>query len=89
MPCFGPKKEPKSSLPELTDEELLNAVIADLIKRKEAKPRTSQKLRSSIHARCGKEISASRIEAVYETLLKRGYVKEDGTKVAYGLSLKS
>lgn len=88
MPCFGPKEEPNSSRPKLTDEELLNAVIADLIKRKASKPRSSKTLLSTIHAKCGKELASSKIEAVYEALVKRGYVKVEGTRVAYSLPLE-
>lgn len=65
--------------------ELIKVAVEDLIKRKASKPRTPKTLRSTIHAKCGKELPASDIEAVYEALVKRGYVKVDGQKVTYTL----
>lgn len=35
--------------------------------------------------KCGKEIPAADIEAVFEALVKRGYVKVNGAKVSYAL----
>jgi hypothetical protein len=87
MPCFRPKQKEGDSGAKLTAEELLNAVIVDLVKRKTAKPRTSKKLLSTIQARCGTDVPASKIEAIYETLVNKGYVKIDGVKVAYSLPL--
>ena len=42
MPCFRPTEKPKSPRPELTDEQRLNTVICELIKRKTTPPRTSE-----------------------------------------------
>jgi hypothetical protein len=72
-------------VPGKSNEELLNDVIVDLIRRKTAKPRTSKTLINTIHARCGKELAVARIEAIYKVLLKRGIVKLEGTKVSYNL----
>jgi len=88
MPCFEPRKDPSVSRSKLSDEELFNVVIVDLIKRKMAQPRTSQKLLSTIRAACGTEIEASRIDTVYASLLKRRYIKVEGTKVTYDLPLE-
>ena len=85
MPCFRPTEKPKSPRPELTDEQLLNTVICELIKRKTTPPRTLKKLLNTIHGRCGKELAASKIEGIYEALVKLGYVRVEGTRVSYNL----
>ena len=69
----------------LTLDEMVKLAIDDLVRRKAARPRTPKTLRSTIHARCGKEVPAADIDAVYEALVERGYVKLDGTKVTYSL----
>lgn len=66
-------------------EELINVAVDDLIKRKASKPRTTKTLWSTIHARCGKDIPSSDIDAVYEALVKQGYVRVDGAKISYVL----
>ena len=85
MSCFTPEEKPSGSRPKLTDEELLKTVIADLIKRKTSRPSTSKTLLSTIHAKCGKELAASKIEGIYEALVKLGYVRVEGTRVSYNL----
>jgi len=88
MSCFTPEEKPSGSRPKLTDEELLKTVIADLIKRKTSRPSTSKTLLSTIHAKCGKELAGSKIKAVYEALVKRGYVIVEGTRLSYNLPLE-
>lgn len=66
-------------------DELIKIVVGDLIKRKASKPRTPKTLLNTIHAKCGKDIPMAEIEAVFEGLVKHGYVKVDGTKVSYVL----
>ncbi len=66
-------------------EELVEIAVDDLIKRKASKPRTPKTLLSTIHARCGKDIPSSDIDAVYKSLIKQEYVKVEGTKVTYSL----
>lgn len=98
MPCFGQattndqsanggaielKQKPVSLKTSI--EELINIAVTDLIKRKASKPRTPKTLLSTIHAKCGKNIPAADIEAVYKGLVKQGYVKVNGTKVSYAL----
>jgi hypothetical protein len=98
MPCFAapPLVTPQPKLAVLeqksntkrskpTREELINAAVDDLIKRKASKPRTPKTLWSTIHARCGKDIPSSDIDAVYEALVKQGYVRVEGTKITYAL----
>ncbi len=99
MPCFK-ILSPAASQPEVVVfqqkpnivqskpaklEELFNAAVDDLIKRKASKPRTPKTLRSTIHAKCGKDIPSKDIDAVYEALVKQGYVRIEGTKVTYTL----
>ena len=66
-------------------EELFNVAVDDLIKRKASKPRTPKTLWSTIYAKCGKNISSNDIDAVYEALVKQGYVRIEGAKVTYAL----
>jgi hypothetical protein len=98
MPCFSQVtpntidskrasggSRPKSPAAHSSVEDRITVALEDLIKRKTARPRTSKTLRSTIHARCGKELPAADIDAVYEALVKRGYVTVDGLKVTYSL----
>jgi len=78
-------RKPKSAAGRVSVDDMVRVAVDDLIKRKAAKPRTPKTLRSTIHARCGKELPAADIDAVYEALVKRGYVKVDGAKVTYSL----
>lgn len=66
-------------------EDLIKAAVDDLIRRKASKPRTPKTLRSTIHATLGKELPDVDIDAVYEALVKRGYVKVLGEKLTYTL----
>lgn len=68
-----------------TKEEFISMAVDDLIRRKASKPRTVKTLRSTIHARCGKGIPSSDIDAIYEALIKQGYVRVEGTKITYKL----
>jgi hypothetical protein len=88
MPCFTPSENPTGSRAKLTDEELLNSVIADLINRKAARPRRQKTLLNTIRAKCG-EMPASRIDKVFQTMVERGLLKIEGTKVSYSLPSES
>jgi len=66
-------------------DPLMKLVLDDLIGRKSAKPRTPKTLKSTMQARCGSEVSADRIEALYTALVERGYVRVEGTKLNYSL----
>ncbi|MGR0480745.1 MAG: PIN domain-containing protein [Candidatus Electronema sp. V4] len=88
MPCCKQAVQPSASktvVAPASTEELLKAAIDDLIKRKDSKPGTVKTLRSTIHARCGKNRPESEIDAVWSALLKRGHVKINGEKVSYAL----
>lgn len=66
-------------------EELLRLAIDDLVKRKDKKPGTVKTLRSTIHAKCGKDLPDSEINAVWNALIRRGHVKVNGDQVSYAL----
>ena len=99
MPCFkstvstipqlkiANEQKPNSVQPNPTQEELIKMAVDDLIKRKASKPRTPKTLWSTIHARCGKDIPSSDIDAVYEALVKQGYVKVEGARITYALPI--
>ena len=80
------KEQPKSPAGRVSVDDMIRIAVNDLIKQKEAaRPRTPKTLRNAIHARCGKELPAADIDAVYAALVKHGYVKVNGAKVTYAL----
>lgn len=74
----------KPSLP-VAPESQIDAVIADLLRRKASKPRTQKTLLSTLHALFKKELSEQQIAALFAALCKRGVIKVEGTKVSYAL----
>ena len=74
----------KPSLP-LAPEAQVEAVIADLVRRKASKPRTQKTLLSTLHALFKKELSEQQLAALFAALCKRGVVKVEGAKVFYAL----
>lgn len=66
-------------------EAQVDAVVADLVRRKASKPRTQKTLLSTLHALFKKELSEQQLSALFSELCKRGFVKVDGTKVTYSL----
>ena len=74
----------KPSLP-LAPEAQVEAVIADLVRRKASKPRTQKTLLSTLHALFKKELSEQQLAALFAALCKRGVVKVEGAKVSYAL----
>jgi hypothetical protein len=98
MPCFrqsaanltganGVPQETKRTRPDSSPEigEMIKIAVEDLAKRNGSKPCTPKTLRSTIHAKLGKETPAAHVDTVYNALVERGYVKVDGTKVVYAL----
>ncbi len=79
----------KTAVALASTEELLKLVVNDLIKHKDKKPGKVATLRNVIHVRCGKNMPATRIDAVYNALVKHGYVKINGAKVTYALPASS
>lgn len=78
----------KPALPAAPDAQV-EAVIADLVRRKASKPRTQKTLLSTLHALFKKELSQQQLDALFNALRKRGVVKVDGTKVTYDLPAES
>ncbi len=74
----------KPALPAAPEAQV-EAVVADLIRRKTSKPRTQKTLLSTLHALFKKELSEQQLAALFAALNKRGIVKVDGTKVSYAL----
>lgn len=68
-------------------DDMIKAAVNDLIKRKSARPQTQKTLQNTIRATCGKELPVSSINAVYESLVKKGYVKVNGEKLTYALPI--
>ncbi|MEO6021769.1 MAG: PIN domain-containing protein [Burkholderiales bacterium] len=98
MPCFAAAEtngyssnggvieiKQKSVPARASVDDLIKVAIDDLIKRKASKPRTPKTLLNTIHAKCGKGVSVTDIEAVFVGLVTRGYVKVNGAKVTYAL----
>lgn len=74
----------KPTLPTAPDDQV-EAVIADLVRRKASKPRTQKTLLSTLHALFKKELSEQQLATLFSELCKRGIVKVEGTKVSYAL----
>lgn len=77
----------KPTLPAAPEAEI-ELVVADLIRRRAARPRTQKTLRSTLHALFKKERSEEQIDHLFATLCSRGVVKLDGPKVSYDLPLE-
>lgn len=77
----------KPALPAGSEAQI-EAVIADLVRRKESKPRTQKTLLSSIHALFKKELSEQQLAALFAALRARGVVKVDGSRLSYTLPTK-
>lgn len=100
MPCFAKvsnaiSKRVKSKASETAtaainnNGELVERVVANLIKRKSAAPRTVKTLRSTIQNLSGKQYSEKEIEVVFNRLVKEGVVTVEGMKVNYSLAVNT
>lgn len=99
MPCFktpsststgNPPSQTLATIASAPDaankpESLLRPVLEDLIKRKASKPRAVKTLKSTLQAKCGKDLPPAVIDGLFSLLVKRGFVLVDGTKVSYAL----
>lgn len=63
----------------------MEVVIADLIKRQAARPRTLKSLSSPIQALFQKKLSDDELRTLLDELYKRGIVKVSGGKLIYDL----
>jgi len=70
---------------KLKADEWIEKVVLNLVKLGTSKPRTPKSLTGKIKNWCGKAYSDKEIEAIYNRLVKKGYVVIDGTKVSYKL----
>lgn len=88
MPCCKQAVQPLASKtaaapsPSST-EELIKLAVTGLIKHKDKKPGKVKTLRNVIQGSLGKDTPAAKVDAVYNGLVKLGYVKINGEKVSY------
>jgi hypothetical protein len=68
-------------------EAQIEAAVADLVRRKAAKPRTQKTLLSTLHALFRKELTEEQLSGLFSALCSRGIVTVDGTKVSYHLPM--
>jgi hypothetical protein len=79
IPCFGrPKLSP-------TVEAQIETVIADLDRRKSAKPKKLKTLLGTIDALFKKKTSEAQLRALVDALSERGFIQVDGDKISYRL----
>ncbi len=81
MPCFA-TPTPTTLAPL---DEQIERVIADLLRRKSAKPSTATALLNTINALFKKELSEQQVAAILSALRKRGVVNLAGSKVSYSI----
>jgi hypothetical protein len=74
----------KPALPAAPEAQI-DAAVADLVRRKAAKPRTQKTLLSTLHALFRKELTEEQVSGLFAALCSRGIVTVDGTKVSYHL----
>ncbi|MEW5973534.1 MAG: PIN domain-containing protein [Pseudomonadota bacterium] len=74
----------RSALP-VAPKPQVEAVIVDLVRRKDAKPRTIKTLLNTINTIFKKKLSEQELETLLSELCKRGIVKIEGAKVSYAL----
>ncbi len=67
----------------LPTEQRIDAIVANLAKRKAGKPRTLKALRSTIHALFGKEMLEQELDGLISELKSRGLIAVVDGKVSY------
>ncbi len=78
-----PTLPPTKSVSEL--DKNFKLVHEDLIRRKASKPRKVKTLKSTMQARCGKDVAPSIVNSIFQKMVTKGFVKIDGEKVSYAL----
>jgi hypothetical protein len=78
----------KPTLPAAPDAQV-DAAIADLVRRKNSRPRTLKTLLNTLNAVFKKELSEQQLSTLFSELCGRGIVKIEGTKVIYFLPAES
>lgn len=74
----------KPALPAAPEAQI-EVAVADLVRRKAAKPRTQQTLLNTLHASFRKELTEEQPSGPFSALCNRGIVTVDSTKVSYHL----
>lgn len=74
----------KPVLPTTKDAQI-DAVVADLVRRKSSRPRTEKTLLSTLNALFKKELTEQQLSDLFGALRKRGFISVDGPKVSYAL----
>jgi hypothetical protein len=77
--------EAEQPAPVAQDDERLNIVIADLIKRGPSRPRKLNTLKNTVNASFQNKLSDAEASAVVALLKGRGYVTVNDTNVSYSL----
>ena len=77
----------KLTLPAAPEAQI-DAVVADLVRRKASRPRTQKTLLGTINALFKKELSEQQLTGLLSELCKRGIVKVEGAKVSYVLPIE-
>ncbi|MGX9726871.1 MAG: PIN domain-containing protein [Candidatus Electronema sp. VV] len=75
----------KTAAAPSSTEDMIKLAVSELIKHKDKKPAKIKTLRNVIQGRLGKDTPAAKVDAVYNGLVKLGYVKINGEKVSYAL----
>jgi hypothetical protein len=78
----------KRNAPDVTEVHI-QAVIADLIRRKSSTPGTQKALLNTMQALFKNELSELQISSLFALLRERGVVKLTGSGVSYNLSLST
>jgi hypothetical protein len=68
---------------QLSTEQMIEAIVVNLAKRKAGKPRTFETLRSTIHALFGKEMLEQELDGLVSQLKSRGLIAVVDGKVSY------
>ncbi|HTQ02045.1 MAG TPA: PIN domain-containing protein [Casimicrobiaceae bacterium] len=86
-PCIADMPYFKPQLPAAPEAQI-EVVVADLIRRRSARPRTQKALLGTLHALFRKELSEEQLAQLFASLCKRGVVNVDGAKVTYDLTVE-
>jgi len=78
IPCFAP-----------VPDEQIEAVVTDLVRRNEAKPKSLSALLNTLRCLFKNQLSEQQLAHLFNGLSRRGLVKVDGTKVSYDSLLGS
>jgi hypothetical protein len=88
VPCCKQPVQPQESKTATackSDQELLVLMTNELLKYTNNKPGKVQTLLKVIQVRIGKDAPSEKVDAVYNGLVKLGYVKINGEQVSYAL----